>query len=68
MLTLVPVAQMMLSGTFLSGHRVVLACLPAFIELADLLKNRLWFGVVVVGFAAAQFVLLNRYVHWLFAG
>ena len=67
-LTLVPVAQMMLSGTFLSGHRVVLACLPAFIELADLLKNRVYLGVVVVGFALTQFVLLNRYVHWLFAG
>jgi hypothetical protein len=67
-LTLVPVAQMMLSGTFLSGHRVVLACLPGFIELADLLKNRLCFRVVVVGFAVAQFILVNRYVHWLFAG
>ena len=67
-LTLVPVAQMMLSGTFLSGHRVILAAVPGFIELADLLKNRLLFRVVVVGFALAQFVLLNRYVHWLFAG
>ena len=67
-LTLVPVAQMMLSGTFLSGHRVILAAIPGFIELADLLKNRLLFRVVVVGFALAQFVLLNRYVHWLFAG
>jgi hypothetical protein len=67
-LTLVPVAQMMLSGTFLSGHRVVLACLPAFIELADLLKNRLCFLVVVVGFAVAQFILLNRQIHWIFAG
>jgi hypothetical protein len=67
-LTLVPVAQMMLSGTFLSGHRVVLACLPAFIELADLLRNRIHFRVVVIGFAVVQFVLLNRYIHWLFAG
>jgi hypothetical protein len=67
-LTLVPVAQMMLSGTFLSGHRVILAAVPGFVELADLLKNRLYFRIVVVGFAAAQFVLLNRYVHWLFAG
>jgi hypothetical protein len=67
-LTLVPVAQMMLSGTFLSGHRVILAAIPGFIELGDLLKNRLLFRVIVVGFALAQFVLLNRYVHWLFAG
>jgi hypothetical protein len=67
-LTLVPVAQMALSGTFLSAHRVVLACLPAFIEMADLLRNRLYFRLVVGAFAFAQFVLLNRYVHWLFAG
>ena len=67
-LTLVPIAQMMISGTFLSGHRLILAAVPGFIELADLLKNRLLFRVVVVGFAVAQFMLLNRYVHWLVAG
>lgn len=67
-LTLVPIAQMMMSGTFLSGHRVVLAALPGFIELADLLRNRLLFRIVVVIFACIQFVLLNRYVHWIFAG
>ncbi len=67
-LTLVPVGQMMLSGTFLSGHRVILAALPGFIELADLLRNRLLFRAVVLGFAVTQLVLLNRYVHWLWAG
>ena len=67
-LTLVPVAQMMLSGTLLSGHRVILAALPGFIELADVLKNRVWFRIVVICFAFAQLVLLNRYVHWMFAG
>jgi hypothetical protein len=63
-----PVIQMMLSGTFLSGHRVILAALPGFIELAHLLKNRACFGIVVFSFAAAQLILLNRYVHWIFAG
>ena len=67
-LTLVPIAQLMMSGTFLSGHRVVLAALPAFIELADLLRNRLLYHMVLVGFTCGQFVLLNKYVHWLFAG
>jgi hypothetical protein len=67
-LTLVPIGQMMMSGTFLSGHRLVLAALPGFIELADLLRNRLAFRAVVVGFACIQFELLNRYVHWIFAG
>jgi len=67
-LTLVPVAQMLLSGTLLSAHRVILAAVPGFIELADLLRNRLYFRLVSLGFALAQLVLLNRYVHWLFAG
>jgi len=67
-LTLVPVGQMMLSGTFLSGHRLILAALPGFIELADVLKNRSLFRLTVLGFALAQLVLLNRYVHWIFAG
>jgi hypothetical protein len=67
-LTLVPIAQMLMSGTFLSGHRVVLACLPAFIEMADLLKERLAFRVLVIGFAIGQSVLLFRFVHWIFAG
>lgn len=67
-LTLVPVGQILLSGTFLSGHRLVLAAVPAFVELADLLRNRLLFGTTAVAFGLAQFVLLNRFVHWQFAG
>ncbi|AMV30290.1 hypothetical protein VT84_38210 [Gemmata sp. SH-PL17] len=68
-LTLVPVAQMFASGTLLSGHRVVLASLPAFIELADLLRSRrLLFAVTLIGFTFAQLVLLNRFIHWQFAG
>lgn len=68
-LTLVPVAQMFASGTLLSAHRVVLACLPAFLELADLVRGRrLLFAVTIIVFVYAQFDLLNRYVHWRFAG
>lgn len=67
-LTLVPVAQMMASGTFLSGHRLILAALPAFVELADLLRNRRAFALTVAAFALVQLVLLNRYVHWQWAG
>ncbi len=68
LLTLLPVAQMMLSGTFLSGHRVILAAIPGFIELADVLRNRMLYWATLAGFGIAQFILLNRYVHWLFAG
>lgn len=67
-LILSPVGQMMMSGTFLSGHRLIIAALPGFIELADLLRNRLLFRLTVAGFAIGQFVLVNRYVHWVFAG
>jgi hypothetical protein len=67
-LTLIPIGQMMLSGTFLSGHRVILAALPGFVELADVLRNRLYFRLTVAAFVLVQLVLLNRYVHWLWAG
>jgi hypothetical protein len=67
-LVLAPIAQMMMSGTFLSAHRVILAALPGFIELGDLSRNRLVFALTIVGFALIQVVLLNRYVHWIFAG
>jgi hypothetical protein len=67
-LTLVPVGQMFASGTLLSGHRLILAALPAFIELADVLSRRVLFFATVLGFVFAQLVLLSRYVHWQFAG
>jgi hypothetical protein len=67
-LILAPIAQMMLSGTFLSGHRLIIAALPGFIELADLLRKRCFYLLVVMGFSIGQLVLANRYVHWIFAG
>jgi hypothetical protein len=68
-LTLVPVAMMFASGTLLSGHRLILAALPAFFELADLLRHRrALFFATLLAFGFAQFLLLNRFVHWIFAG
>ncbi|HEY1190348.1 MAG TPA: hypothetical protein VGE74_22130 [Gemmata sp.] len=68
-LTLVPIAQLFVSGSLLSGHRIVLASLPAFIELADLLRGRrLLLFATLMGFVFAQLILLNRFVHWQFAG
>jgi hypothetical protein len=67
-LTLLPIVQMMATGTLLSGHRIVLAALPGFIEMADLLKHRLAYRTTIVVFTCIQFQLLNRYVHWQFAG
>lgn len=68
LLTLAPIGQMMMSGTLLSGHRLILAALPGFIELADLLRQRTLFRLTIIGFAVVQFLLINRYVHWVFAG
>jgi hypothetical protein len=67
-LALTPIAQMLASGTLLSAHRVVLASLPAFIELADLLQRPIWRYAAILVFGAGQLALLNRYVHWQFAG
>jgi Gpi18-like mannosyltransferase len=68
LVTLLPIAQMAATGTFLSGHRVLLACLPGFIELADLLKNRLAFMIAIALSVVVQLFLLNSYIHWGFAG
>jgi hypothetical protein len=68
LLVLVPIAQMFASGTLLSAHRVILAAVPVFVELADLLRDRrVPFFATLLVFAYPQFLLLNRYVHWLFA-
>ena len=67
-LTLVPIVQMLGTGTLLSANRIILAALPAFIELADLLRPRLLLLTTLLAFTFAQFLLLNRYVHWQFAG
>ena len=68
LVTLLPIAQMAATGTFLSGHRILLACLPGFIELADLLRNRLAYWTTAVLFAVVQLFLLSNYIHWIFAG
>lgn len=68
LVTLLPVAVLMATGTFLSAHRLLLVSTPAFIELADVLRNRLFYRLTVGCFAVAQLVMLNRYVHWQWAG
>jgi hypothetical protein len=68
LLTLVPIGQLMMSGSLLSAHRIVLAALPAFIELADLLRVRSLYWIIVTGFVLAQLRLMHWYLHWIFAG
>jgi hypothetical protein len=67
-LTLLPLAPGLMSGSLLSASRLLLTSLPAFIELGDLLRNRTYFRVTVIASAIGQLVLLNRYVHWMWAG
>ena len=68
LVTLLPIAQMAATGTFLSGHRVLLACLPGHRVLADLLKNRLAYMIAIALSVVVQLFLLNNYIHWGFAG
>jgi len=68
LVTLLPIAQMAATGTFLSGHRLLLASLPAFIELADVLRNRMAYWTAVTLSAVVQLFLLSSYIHWGFAG
>jgi len=68
LVTLLPIAQMASTGTFLSGHRLLLASLPAFIELAEILKNRIAYWTTITLSAVVQYFLLNAYIHWGFAG
>jgi Gpi18-like mannosyltransferase len=68
LVALLPAVQLASTGTFLSGHRVMLAALPAFVELASLVRNRMAFAALVAAFALVQLVLVKTYVLWGFAG
>ena len=68
LVTLVPIGQMMISGTMLSAHRLILAALPGFIEMADLLRHPRAFRLVVALCLGLQLILLYRYMNWLFVG
>jgi hypothetical protein len=68
MLTLFPIILLLSTGSVLSGQRVVLVCLPGFVELADLLKTRLLFRTAAAAFAGLQLFNAWQYAHWQFAG
>ena len=64
---LVPIGQMMISGTMLYAHRLILA-LPGFIEAdaASAIPGRFgWWWRPASGY---QLILLYRYMNWLFVG
>jgi hypothetical protein len=68
LVAVLPALQLASTGTFLSGHRVMLAALPGFIELAALVRNRMAFAALAAVFALVQVVLVKTYVLWGFAG
>jgi hypothetical protein len=68
MMTLFPMLLLLSTGNALSGQRVALVCLPAFVELADLLKSRLIFRTAGAVFLLMQLFQAWRYAHWVFAG
>lgn len=65
-LVVVPVLQVLASGTHLSMIRVVLSAFPGFLDAAEIASNRSLFAITVSGCLFAQFVLLGTYVNWEF--
>ncbi len=67
-LILFPVIQGLSTGSLLSMQRIVLACFPAFIEMADCLRSRLLFRASLVACLGLQVLMVYRYINWLFVG
>jgi hypothetical protein len=63
-LVLVPLLQVMATGSPLSMNRVVLASFPAFLELAELLRPRLMFTAWMAASIYAQVILIDWFVNW----
>lgn len=57
-----PVLQPMSSGTALSATRLALMSYPAFIEVADLVRNRYAFAALLAAGAAVQVLMLKGFV------
>ena len=65
-LVLVPVLQVLASGSILSMTRVVLSSYPGFLDAAEIASNRAVFAITVVVCLFGQFVLLRLYLNWIF--
>jgi hypothetical protein len=67
-LVLVPVLEVMASGSVSSMGRLALAAYPVTIELAELLGRRTLFMACVILCLALQVLLIDLYVNWYFVG
>jgi hypothetical protein len=65
-LVLVPVLQVLASGSILSMTRVVLSSYPGFLDAAEIASNRTVFAITVVLCLFGQFLLLRFYLNWIF--
>jgi hypothetical protein len=65
-LILVPIVQAMGTGTLMSVSRVALLAFPAFIDLAELLRNRVAFIAGVALSVVGQVYLIDHFVNWVF--
>ena len=65
-LVMVPILEVLASGSHLSMTRVVLSSFPGFLDAAEIASNRVLFAITVVVCLFGQFVLLRSYVNWIF--
>jgi len=65
-LVLVPILEVLASGSHLSMTRVVLSSYPGFIDAAEIASSRALFAITVIFCLFGQFVLLRSYVNWIF--
>ncbi len=67
-LVLVPVIQVLASGTVVSLARVVLAAFPAAVDAAELLANRASFSACTILCIIIQLLLIALYINWAYVG
>ena len=65
-MVVLPILQVLASGTVLSMSRVVLASFPGFLDAGEIASNKAVFVITVVVCLIAQFALLTSYVNWTF--
>jgi Mannosyltransferase (PIG-V) len=65
-LVVVPILEVLATGSHLSMTRVVLSSFPGFLDAAEIASNRALFAITVVVCLVGQFVLLRSYVNWIF--
>jgi Mannosyltransferase (PIG-V) len=65
-MVVVPVIEVLASGSHLSMIRVVLSAYPGFVDAAEIASDRVLFATTVLFCLFAQMILLRSYVNWIF--